>query len=62
VAEVVVFNAIMGCGFSIKFVLPNILSVLTHLFNFVIASSSFSTAWKTAIVLPLPISGGFSSY
>jgi hypothetical protein len=30
------------------------LSVLTHLFNLVIFSSSFLTAWKTAIVLPLP--------
>jgi hypothetical protein len=35
-------------------VLPHILSVLTHLFNFIITSSSFHTTWKTAIVLPLP--------
>jgi hypothetical protein len=42
-------------GFSIKFiqiVLPHILSVLPNLFNFIITSSSFPTAWKTAIVLP----------
>jgi hypothetical protein len=61
----VVFNDIMGIqsdyvgadGFSIKFiriVLPHFLSVLTHLFYFVTISSSFLTAWRTAIVLPLP--------
>jgi hypothetical protein len=65
VEEAVVLSAIMGIksvavgaeDFSIKLiriVLPHILSVLTHLFNFVISSSSFLTAWKTAIVLPLP--------
>jgi hypothetical protein len=67
VEEAAVFNAIMGIksgavgtdGFSIKFiriVVPHILSVsvLTHLFNFVIAPSSFPTAWRTVIVLPLP--------
>jgi hypothetical protein len=65
VEEAVVFIAIMGLksgavgadGFSIKFirsVLPHIFSVLTYLFNFVITSSSFPTAWKTAIVLTLP--------
>jgi hypothetical protein len=34
-------------------VLPHILSVLTHLYNFLITSPSFPTAWETAIVLPL---------
>jgi hypothetical protein len=63
--EAVVSNAIMGIksgavgadGFSIKFiriVLPHILSVLTHLFNFVLTYSSFSTVWKIAITLLLP--------
>jgi hypothetical protein len=52
VEETDVFNTIMGIksgavgadGFSIKFiriVLPHILSLLTHLFNFIITSSSF---------------------
>jgi hypothetical protein len=35
-------------------VLKHILSVFTHLFNFIITSSSFSTAWKTAIILLFP--------
>jgi hypothetical protein len=63
VVEAVIFNAIMGIksdavgadGLSIKFiriVFPHFLTVLTHLFNFVITPSSFPTAWKTAIVLP----------
>jgi hypothetical protein len=61
VEEAVVFNGIMGIksdavgadDFSMKFiriVLLHILSVLTHLFNFVIISCSFPTAWKPAIV------------
>jgi hypothetical protein len=65
VEESVVFNAITDIksgavgtdGFSIHFiriVLLHILSVLTHLFNFVITSSSFPTAWMITIVFPLP--------
>jgi hypothetical protein len=43
-------------GFSLKFikiVVPHILSDLTHLFNFSITTSTFASAWKTALVLPL---------
>jgi hypothetical protein len=57
VEEAVVLSAIMGIksvavgaeDFSIKLiriVLPHILSVLTHLFNFVISSSSFLTEFR----------------
>jgi ABC-type cobalamin transport system permease subunit len=46
--------AVRADGFSLKFikiVLPHILSVLTHLFNFSIPTSTFPSAWKTALVL-----------
>jgi hypothetical protein len=65
VEEAVVFNAIMGIksgavgpdGFSIKFirsVLPNILSVLNHLFNFVITPSlnlELRLFWRIFVLL-----------
>jgi hypothetical protein len=68
VEEDEVFAAIMSIGsgavgadgFSLKFlkiVLPHILSVITHLFNFSITTSTFPSAWKTALVLPLPKCG-----
>jgi hypothetical protein len=46
--------AVRADGFSLKFiriVLPHILSVLIHLFNFSISTSTFPSAWKTALVL-----------
>jgi hypothetical protein len=41
----------------LKIVVPHILSVITHLFNFSINTSTFPSAWKTALVLPLPKCG-----
>jgi hypothetical protein len=65
VHEVEVFNSIMGItstaigtdGFSIKLIRDSfcqILPLLTHLYNFIITSSSYPSIWKTAVVLPLP--------
>jgi hypothetical protein len=59
VEEDEVFAAIVSIGsdgFSLKFikiVLPHILSVLTHCFNFSITTCTFPSAWKTVLVLPL---------
>jgi hypothetical protein len=47
-------------GFSLEFFkifLPHILSVITHLFNFSITTSTFPSAWKTSLVLHLPKCG-----
>jgi hypothetical protein len=47
-----------GVSFKfIKTVLPHILSVFTHLFNFSNTTSIFPSAWKIALVSPLPKCG-----
>jgi hypothetical protein len=50
----------MGSLKFLKIVLPHILSVNTHLFDFSINTSTFPSAWKTALVLFLLKCGYFT--
>lgn len=40
--------------FFIKLLLPIILPYITHIYNFIVMTSSYPTAWKYAKVLPIP--------
>lgn len=42
------------CSRMIVPILPLLLPILTHIFNFSIRTSSFPSAWKQAIIIPLP--------